>query len=103
MLCNTTSSSKICGASWLPALLPITWLQPVATSLWLVEKFPVRCMDWGLEAVEDPLQPGPFSVFFGPGPGPGPVLVFFWSYGPDFQSLLTTMMSHSRGGTDGGT
>ena len=42
----------------------------------------------GLEAVEDPLQPGPILVFSSP--GPGPVLVFFWSYGPDFQSLRGT-------------
>ena len=88
VLCNTTSSSKICGASWLPTLLPITRLQPVATSLWPVEKFPVRCMDrdWKQLKTHRNCQPGPISVFSGP--GPGPVLVFFRSYGLDFQSLV---------------
>ena len=72
------SSSKICGSLALP---PIT-LQPVFG--WL--KIASEKQGPGLEAVEDPLQPGLILVFFSPGPSPVPV--FFWSYGLDFQSLV---------------
>ena len=43
----------------------------------------------GLEAVEDPLQPGPISVFSSPGPGPVPVF---------FPVLRTGLSITSEGG-----
>ena len=84
MLCNTTSSSKICSTSWLPALLAITWLQPVATGLWPVEKFPVRCMDRDWKLLKTHCNQDQFRSF--------PVLVLVQSR--SFSSPMDQTFNH---------